>query len=314
MTTTTVTTPDSTLPNLTMEGPAHYHDGTDRDTLPDVFSQPYPLSNLEQRLRLDFLRGGLNAGYRCSEQTIKDAYDAEAHTLSAVSALKDSLDGAREPFLKASLEDAIDDIENFASDRSAWFYQHVPQSRDTAVKNALKILYNRAPIEACINDSIEEFSLRHVQDEDIRLEFEDALWDPPALFFGRVVVPDTEDPDAYDWSPDLIVSESELDNAVPPSAFGVELPAPLMVCESPSGSQYAFVPHSGTIECGGPFAQADHCAHKVLCKHMVAGLLAAARNDSFRLPHHGGIEVPDRCRRLVAPDIMAEHTSTTSPQ
>lgn len=314
MRTATVPTTDDQLPDLTISGPAHYHDGTNPDTAPDPFSQPYPLSNLEQRLRLDFLRGGIDTGYDYSEATIADAYNAESRSLSTVQALKEALDNAREPYLKATLEDAISDIQTIGTERNAWYYNHVPQARDTALKNALKMVYDLHQIEACIGTDLENFGLRHVQDSTIRKQFQELDWTSPALFFGRIIVPDDYDLSTAEWSPDLVVSETDLDNVVPPSAFGVELPAPLMVCESPSGSQYALVPHSGTIECGGPFAQADHSAHNVLCKHIMAGIIEAARNESFLLPHHGGIDVPDRCRRLVAPDILADHTSTTKGQ
>lgn len=309
MTQTTIETSNDSLPDLTIAGATQYHTPPNGET-PDVFSQPYPLSNLEQRLRLDFLRGGIKQGYEYSEITIKDAYNAESNTLSTVQALKEALEDAREPYLRASLQDAIADIESIGSERNAWYYNHVPQARDTAFKNALRMLYDETAIESIIGSSIDSFSNKHVQQESIREAFATTGWTQPELFVGRIIVPDDHDEPSR-WSPDLVIAESELDNVAPPSVFGVELPAPLMVCVSDSGSQYALVPHSGTIECGGPFAQADHSAHNVLCKHVMAGILEAAHSDSLLLPHHGGIEVPERCRRLIAPDILVEHTSLT---
>jgi hypothetical protein len=102
---------------------------------------------------------------------------------------------------------------------------------------------------------------------------------------------------------DLSCSESSA--AAPPSEFGIELPAPLLVGEYTTGGRYPFIPWSDGLVCSCPYKHDQ--PWRVLCKHeLLAAVVAGDRNSIF-LPVTKGLDVPHRVRRFVSPDISNKH-------
>jgi len=139
-------------------------------------------------------------------------------------------------------------------------------------------------------------------------------------FVGMVVVDDRTDPDAVarEWRlpAEVVIREQRLsscpdDIAPPPSEFGIELPAPLLVGEYASGSRYPLIPWSDGLVCACPYKQDK--PWRVLCKHELLAAEVAGRTDSIFLPVTRGVAVPHRARRFVSPTIASRYSPSPDP-
>ena len=83
--------------------------------------------------------------------------------------------------------------------------------------------------------------------------------------------------------------------------YGIELPAPILVGEYDSGSQYPFIPWGDALTCSCPYKQS--AAFRVICKHELLASVVCGDHDSIFIPLTRGIDVPLRTRRLVSPEI-----------
>lgn len=139
--------------------------------------------------------------------------------------------------------------------------------------------------------------------------------------FHGVVIVDTETDstsyaDDHDLNPVDVVQESALDNHIMPSAYGISLPAPLLVGEFANGSTYAFLPWSDAVVCGCPYKQTNNWV--VMCKHELAAAnrLGTTEIDTldapYVLPLDDGVRIPQRARRFVSPPVAATHTPRRS--
>lgn len=138
----------------------------------------------------------------------------------------------------------------------------------------------------------------------------DSLTDQNA-FVGMVVIDDGDDAEACarDWAvpSEYVINEGRLssaqsDVAPVPSDYGIELPAPLLVGEYASGSQYPFLPWADGLVCTCPYKHDK--PWRVLCKHELLAAVVAGGRDSIFLPVTRGIEVPHRARRFVSPEFV----------
>jgi hypothetical protein len=113
---------------------------------------------------------------------------------------------------------------------------------------------------------------------------------------------------------EVVIRERQLsscadDIAPPPSEFGTDLPAPLLVGEYASGGRYPFVPWSDGLVCACPYKQGK--GWRVLCKHELLAAEVAERGESIFLPVTNGVKIPHRARRFVSPTIASRHMSHT---
>lgn len=134
-------------------------------------------------------------------------------------------------------------------------------------------------------------------------------------FVGMVIIGADENPDAfastYDLPAQYVIPEGKLSsvqNDISPTLtdYGIELPAPLLVGEYASGSQYPLLPWTDALVCSCPYKHDK--PWRVICKHELLACIVAGSRDSIFLPVTRGIEVPHRARRFVAPELASRHT------
>jgi hypothetical protein len=106
------------------------------------------------------------------------------------------------------------------------------------------------------------------------------------------------------------LSHANTDEPVSLADYGLELPAPLLVGEYDSGSQYPLVPWGDAVTCLCPFKQS--APYRVMCKHELLASVVCSEIDSIFLPLSRGIDVPHRARRFVSPEIAVSHESRTT--
>lgn len=286
-----ITPSDDQLPTLELPAGAlnashpNYQNTTDVD--------PPEIEPIEHRLRVDVIEGGgitptdqRNPGTpltrQYTQQTLIDTYEREQRFFPSYDDLNAFLESAS-AFLTDELRALYKKIESVRSNRQNWYFDLIPRNLDT-IENTVESVY---PIGS-------------------------------NTFRGVVIVDSNTDPDAYANEHGLngrdIIRERELDNHVLPSAYGITLPAPLLVGEFASNSAYAFLPWSDAVVCGCPYKQTNGWA--VMCKHeAVAATRLGMQSSSkggpqYTLPVDEGICVPQRARRFVSPMIAAMHTPT----
>jgi hypothetical protein len=131
-----------------------------------------------------------------------------------------------------------------------------------------------------------------------------------------VLVDDDTDPDAYARDRTLdstyvlresALSHTQADDPVRLADYGIDLPAPLLVGEYQSGSQYPLIPWGDALTCACPYKQS--APWRVMCKHELLASVVCGGRDSIFLPVSRGIDVPHRARRFVSPEIAVSHQS-----
>lgn len=133
-------------------------------------------------------------------------------------------------------------------------------------------------------------------------------------FVGVVVVPDDMDPAAYAREigvdefyvgRESNINDKTTDNTPLPSELGIELPAPLLAAEFNSDSRYTFLPWSDGLICSCPYKHGY--PWRVACKHELVAAIIAGLEDTIMLPVLDGLQIPNRCRRLVSPAVYYRH-------
>lgn len=133
-------------------------------------------------------------------------------------------------------------------------------------------------------------------------------------FVGVVVVGADTNPHQYAQRHDVpasfvhresAVTSQDSDNAPGPSDLGIELPAPLLLGEYESGSQYILLPWSDGLICSCPYKH--EYKWRIACKHEILAALVAGTEDSIFLPLDRGVDVPKRARRFVSPSVYCHH-------
>ena len=320
------------VPHLSLPPGALAH--TDREYDYDVDRDPPNIEPIEHEIRLDFVCGGpihrdqLLGDYNpwsykaddpathpwrggkqkpvgmayaeasCAarireEERFHDYADGDTVLADAPAYLAAQIRAARE---KSNSQDALLEVRE---GREKWYRELIPGA------NLYQILKNSSYgtlIEKCIGPTPDaERLLKH------------------NAFVGMVLVDDASDPDVFarDRSLDsvYVLQESDLshvntEDPVTLAEYGIELPAPLLVGEYDSGSQYPLVPWGDAVTCLCPFKQS--APYRVMCKHELLASVVCGDRDSIFLPVARGIDVPHRARRFVSPEIAVNHEPRTT--
>jgi len=280
---------DNHLPPL--ELPAGALDASHPEYENTTGSDPPEIEPVEHRVRLDIIEAGGLMTYeeygptplarKYIQKTLVDTYESERRFFPTYDRLEDYLADAP-AFLTGELESQYEELEKIREGRRRWYTEQIPKNLDTIQKTAAKTLH---PVTT-------------------------------NTLHGVVIVDSNTDPreyaDEHGLDRDDVIRETQLDNHIMPSAYGITLPAPLLVGEFASGSTYAFLPWSDAVVCGCPYKQTNKWT--VMCKHELAAAsrLGNAQEDSldakYVLPVDVGVKVPLRARRFVSPTVAATHT------
>lgn len=84
-----------------------------------------------------------------------------------------------------------------------------------------------------------------------------------------------------------------------PDEFIETYPQPVVIGHYASSSDYLLIPWSGGLTCQCHYKHEK--PNRVMCKHELFASMIAGETDSEYLPLQGGIQVPDRARRLWDP-------------
>jgi len=325
----TIHAADGNVPHLSLPPGALAH--TDREYDYDVARDPPKVEPIEHQIRLDFMRGGpirrdqllgnynpwkydpanpathpwqgvkqkpLGLAYaetscatRIHEETrFYDHVDDDAFLADAPVFLAARLRTIREN------SDSEHAIEKERQRREKWYRELIPGANLCQV---LKDSSYGSLIETCIGPA---------PDAERLLEHN--------TFVGMVIVDDDTDPDTFardrTFDSTYVLRESELshtqtDDPVRLVDYGIELPAPLLVGEYGSGSQYPLIPWGDALTCACPYKQS--APWRVMCKHELLASVVCGGRDSIFLSVSRGIDVPHRARRLVSPEIAVSHQS-----
>jgi hypothetical protein len=327
----TIHSADGNVPHLALPPGAFAH--TDRDYDYDVNRDPPNVEPIEHQIRLDLMRGGpirrdqllgdynpweykadtpatspwngrkqkpvglTHAEASCDarireEETFYKHADDESILIDAPAYLAARLRDAREQ------SDPRDAVREVRKDREKWYHELIPGAN---LRQILKKSSYGSLIEKCIGPT---------PDANRLLEHN--------AFVGMVLVDDGTDPDAVVREHDLdsvyILHESALSHAttdepVALADYGIELPAPVLVGEYDSGSQYPFIPWGDALTCSCPYKQS--AAFRVMCKHELLASIICGDRDAMFIPLTRGIDVPHRARRFVSPEIAVSHQPRT---
>jgi len=329
MSSRTLHTADANVPTLSLPPGALAH--TDREYEYDVERDPANVEPIEHQIRLDFMRGGairrdqllgnynpwtydpanpathpwqgvkqkpLGLAYAetsCAarideEMRFHDHVDDDAVLADAPAFLAARLRTARES------SDPEQTLEEERQRREKWYRELIPGPN---LSQVLKDSSYGSLIEKCIGP---------VPDADGLLEHN--------AFVGMVLVDDDTDPDAFAHDRNLdsmyvlresALSHTQTDDPVRLADYGIEPPAPLLVGEYGSGSQYPLIPWGDALSCACPYKQS--APWRVMCKHELLASVVCGGRDSIFLPVSRGIDIPHRTRRFVSPEIAVSHQS-----
>lgn len=257
----------------------------------DVETDPLEIEPVEHRLRVDFIDGGPLSPHplhgphqprtrRYADRTLTDIYRAEQRYYAS---FPDGDQLADAPaFLSNEVAPHYNALRDIQQRRLEWYTEHIPENIDQVL------------------DTIES-----LYPNDGGKLFHDANG-----WLGLVIVPDGTLRDTYanehGFNVHYVVHESDLDDHVSPSEYGISLPAPLLAGEYNSRSRYSLIPWSDGLVCACPYKQKR--PSRVICKHELAATMRLAEEDQYVLPVDGGVDVPQRARRFVSPTIAARHT------
>mgnify|MGYP000008807263 CR=1 FL=1 len=325
----TLNSADGNVPSLALPPGALAH--TDREYEYDVNRDPANVEPIEHQIRLDFMRGGpvrrdqLLGSYNPWKydptdpatlpwQGVKQKPLGLAHAETSCAARiheekrfydyvdDDAVLADAPAFLAARLRIAREQpnpeqaLEEERQRREKWYRELIPGPN---LSQVLKDSSYGSLIEACIGPEPHADSLlKH------------------NAFVGMVLVDDDTDPDAYARDRTLdstyvlresALSHTQTDDPVRLADYGIDLPAPLLVGEYQSGSQYPLIPWGDALTCACPYKQS--APWRVMCKHELLASVVCGGRDSIFLPVSRGIDVPHRARRFVSPEIAVSHQS-----
>jgi hypothetical protein len=285
-----ITPADASLPPLGV--PAGALSPTHSDYEHDVDSDPPEIEPIEHRLRIDFIAGGPITRQNIHNQqpppltrryitrTLTDTYQSEHRYYAAVPA--DERLAEAPAFLHDKLVAHYEELNEIRQRRQRWYTELIPKNLDTTFQTVESLGPYESPT-----------TFDHMND-----------------WRGIVLVADATSPERYasDHSLDEqdVVRESDLDDHTPPSAYGISLPAPLLVGEYHTHSRYSLIPWSGGLICSCGYKQTKPWV--VMCKHELVAMSRLIPDEQYFLPVDAGIDVPQRARRFVSPTIACQHT------
>jgi hypothetical protein len=323
---------DETLPPLSLP-PAALSRG-DRSYGYEVDRQPPAIEPIEHRIRLDFMAGGpiqrsgLLERYNpwTSGPDDPDPWHSSGRSkpqglVYAEASCRRALEQERSYYEQIDDDHGLEEAPDFLAHRlRACRDAEDPQNALEAERERRENWYRKVIpwinlYHVCKRSSYGSL-IPHTESESRDVE---SLLEQNA-FVGMVVVEDRAEPDAVarEWGlpAQVVTRERELsscaeDVSSPPSEFGIELPAPLLVGEYASGGRYPLVPWSDALVCACPYKQDK--PWRVLCKHELLAAEVAGRTDSIFLPVTRGVAVPHRARRFVSPAIASRYTPAPDP-
>ncbi|WP_048075030.1 hypothetical protein [Haloquadratum walsbyi] len=226
------------------------------------------------------------------EETLYEYFDDDSILADAPAYLAARLRDAR------GQSDPRDAVHKVGKNRKKWYQELIPGAN---LRQILKESSYGSLIEECIGPT---------PDANRLLEHN--------AFVGMVLVDDDTDPDVIAQEHDLdsvyILHESKLSHAttdepVALADYGIELPAPTLVGEYDSGSQYTLIPWGDALTCSCPYKQTS--SFRVMCKHELLASIVCGDRDSMFIPLTRGIDVPHRARRFVSSEIAVSHQPQT---
>lgn len=134
-------------------------------------------------------------------------------------------------------------------------------------------------------------------------------------FVGVIVLDHDHDPETYARERNLpsryVVREQDLssgkaEEGALSSEYGLNLPAPLLVGEYASRSQYPLLPWTDGLVCSCPFKAG--APWRVMCKHELLASIVLGAQESIFLPMTDGLDIQYRARRFVSPTVASTHT------
>jgi hypothetical protein len=285
-----ITPTDASLPPLGL--PAGALSPTHSDYEHDVGSDPPEIEPIEHRLRVDFIDGGPITrqdlhrqqppplARRYVAQTLTDTYQSEHRYYATVPADERLVEAPA--FLHDELAAHYEELNKIRQRRQQWYTELIPKNLDTIFRTVESL----APDES-------QTTFDHMND-----------------WRGTVLVTDATSPERYANDHGLdeqtVIRESDLDDHTTPSAYGISLPAPLLVGEYHTHSLYSLIPWSDGLVCSCGYKQTKPWI--VMCKHELAATIRLAQDNQYFLPVDAGIDVPQRARRFVSPTIARQHT------
>jgi len=326
---------NSNLPPLRLR--PHCLSSTDEqyDYNPDIHKPA--IEPIEHKIRLDIMRAGYfeddfkllpntkgsspwldhfgdrhpePLAYRHMEQSLISQMESEERFYNAMTPDQDILDEAPEYLATQirnahkSTDDTDEQLRKVQKDREKWYQFLIPRNFNTAfqVKTLGGLISGGYDIEQC-----------RPRYENIHGNVKNKI-----TYIGVIVIEPGRDKQKiaeqynvekqyvrYGAPDDFSGSATEAF----PADYGIEYPAPVLMAEYPSGSEYLLIPWSGGLVCQGPYKQ--NAPHRVVCKHEVAAALVLSEVDSIFLPLHKGVDIPARSRRFIDPRIAATHNSET---
>jgi len=252
-----------------------YHPSADEFEAPkvNVDDRANTVSSVEQLIRVAFAIGGRHNGLELAEKAVQFQKEYEQENV----------------------------FSDFVVDRS-----HIEESNDVWLSDQLNA--HADDRQQVYNEEKKTYENRmHWYENDVIDRLQDdkkrratqMLRDGVEFKVVRVVDGQTEN--------DHDVRKREL-SGMDISRFGYSTPVTLTVCiSSDSGSIYPFVPWCGTTVCAGPAKHENPVS--TLCKHELAALIQYAE-DQYEPT---GPNVPERFKRLIAPEAYNRFTQNISP-
>lgn len=175
--------------------------------------------------------------------------------------------------------------------------QRINESNDVWLQNQINpLIEQQEKIIRRRNDWYDDDVLTRLNDK-IQRAIDMLHGNGDTVTFDTATIINTSD---HNLPNDTTIHTDELSDEIAPlSEFGFELPINTVICTSPSGNKYPFVPWFGTTVCTGPSKHQKGVT--TLCKHEVAALIKFSQ-DEFE-PE--GVDIPQRFNRLVAPQAYA---------
>lgn len=244
-----------------------HHPSDDQHPGPDVENELFTLGDVEQRLRVDFITHGGDNVLEYVERTIERQRTFEQDHVFTNDPLGQRLKHA-DPFLEDQLQSSRSD-DDIEMNRRNWYdnmYDNISSRLESATES----------IGWKVNQQGDETG-----------------------FEVYTITDGTGDTGQYSHS--NILGHDQFSGITDFDSAGFTYPLEAVVCQSSSGSKYAYLPWYGTIICT--------CQDKInewrvpICKHEIAALLKGSKG-MFDFEE----SIDPRFRRLCSRDAMLSHT------
>lgn len=326
MTTRTIQAADERVPPLTL--PPGALSNVDREYDYDVDADPPNIEPVEHRIRVDFMRGGsirrdqLLGGFNFW------AYDPDDPATDPWTGVKQKPTGLE--YAEATCSDRIQEEERYyegsdddtiLADAPAFLADRLRIARAKQdVQQALaeererRTTWYRKLIPANLYQILKQSSFGSLIGETAGPTIDGDSLTKENAFVGMILVDDQTSPSdvarATGLDATYVYRESELSSGSHDVApfigdYGIELPAPVVVGEYASGSQYPFIPWGDGLTCSCPYKHEK--PFRVMCKHELFACIVCGTLDSIFLPLTRGVDIPHRARRFVSPEVASSH-------